>query len=215
MVALIFDGGRVYTERRRAQNAADAAATAGAAVLDASNAPATIVASLSAVQSAACKAAGANGFGSGTFDNTTCGPNGTVVRVHVPLSSDGVGILPGVLPVFENAGYVQVVVKSVFQPAFAGVLGMGNFSASALGVAVNIPGHGVGYTLLVLDPIDCGALQINATQITVHGGGVLVEFVRVQDGRLSMHRAERSHLEWLEREPHDGRSLHQQRGRGW
>lgn len=181
MMGLIFDGGRIYTERRRAQNAADAAANAGAAALDDSNAPSSIVSSRVAAQTAACKAAGANGFGSGTFDNTTCGPNGSVVRVHVPAAadgtySDGTTILPGVLITFEKPGYVQVAVNSSFQPAFAGVLGLTNFSASALAVAVNIPGHGVGYTLLVLDPINCGAFAINGgTTLAVHDGGVLVD----------------------------------------
>src|SRR5437764_12591372 len=72
ILALILDGGRVYAERRRTQNAADAAATAGASVLKSSN-PA---AALTAVQQAACSAAKSNGFGSGSVDST-CGPSGS------------------------------------------------------------------------------------------------------------------------------------------
>lgn len=175
MLALILDGGRVYTERRMAQNAADAAATAGAASLDMSSPPGSIVASLSAVQAAACKAAAANGFGSGKVDST-CGPDGTVVQIHVPGSNDGVGKLSGVLSQFEAQGYVQVTVTSNFRPFAAGIFGYNNFATSALAVAVNIPGNGVGYTLLVLDPIDCGSFSINGgTQLLVHDGGVQVD----------------------------------------
>lgn len=175
MLALILDGGRVYTERRMAQNAADAAATAGAASLNMSNPPASITSSLPAVQAAACKAAAANGFGSGKVDST-CGPDGTVVQIHVPGSNDGVGKLPGVLSQFDAQGYVQVTVTSNFRPFVAGIFGYNDFAASALAVAVNIPGNGVGYTLLVLDPIDCGAFSINGgTQLSVKGGGVQVD----------------------------------------
>ena len=170
MLALILDGGRVYTERRRVQNAADAAATAGAAALDAANVSGTY----QAAQSAACSAAAANGYGSGL--GPTCGPAGSVVQVHVPSSPDGVdGLtsgLPGALPQFEKPGYVQVSITSNFQPFIGGVLGFKSLAASALAVAVNIPSNGAGYALLVLDPIDCGALFLNGNNsaITVYGG---------------------------------------------
>jgi Flp pilus assembly protein TadG len=167
-LALILDGGRVYTERRRSQNAADAAATAGAAALDINN----ISGTLTAVQKAACTAAFANGFGS----DATCGANGSVVDIHVPgPGGDKAGQLTGVLDQFEAPGYVQVSVRSDFRPFVATVFGFNNFSASALGVAVNIPGSGTGFGLVVLDPVDCGALQINTTgstptSLTVYGG---------------------------------------------
>lgn len=170
LVAVILDGGRVYTERRRAQNAADAAATAGAAVLDKSNIPGT----LAAIGAAACQAAANNGFGSGSYTSTggTCGPQGSAVKIHVPGSGDAAGQLSGVLDQFEADGYVQVAVTSDFQPFVAGIFGYKTFGASALAVAVNIPGSGIGYTLLVLDPVDCGAFQINGTTtaLAVNGG---------------------------------------------
>jgi Flp pilus assembly protein TadG len=171
-LAVILDGGRVYAERRATQNAADAAAMAGAAKL----VKADPAGSLSAVLIAACDAANKNGgFGSGSVD-ATCGTNGTDVKVHVPGGDGGTTPLTNVLPVFENPGYVQVSVRTSFRSFMAGLLGLSNFQASSLGVAVNIPGNGLGDALLVLDPISCGALTLNGTNLlTVTGGNVQVD----------------------------------------
>lgn len=162
VLALILDGGRVYSERRRAQNAADAAALAGARVLDLGAA---------AVLKAACDAAAANGF-----PDATCGPGGSVVKVLV--SGPGVGkVAPDVLDKFATTpGYVQAAVVSSFKPVVAPLVGLQDFAASAFGVAVNIPGTGSPYTLLVLNPIDCATFQINGnTDLTVRGGSVMVD----------------------------------------
>jgi len=170
-LAVILDGGRVYAERRATQNAADAAAMAGATKLVKSN-PAG---SLSAVLAAACEAANKNGgFGSGSVD-ATCGTNGTDVMVHVPGGDLGTR-LTNVLPVFENPGYVQVSVHMSFKSFMSGLLGLGDFETASIGVAVNIPGNGLGDALLVLDPVDCAALQLNGTNLlTVAGGNVQVD----------------------------------------
>ena len=171
-LAVILDGGRVYTERRVTQNSADAAAMAGASKLAAGDP----VGSLSDVLAAACAAAYANGgFGTGAVD-AQCGTGGTVVAVHVPGGDGGGTPLPNVNPKFESAGYVQVEIISSFRSFMAGLLGLSDFAASALGVAVNLPGNGVGDTLLVLDPIDCGALTLNGTNVlNVSGGNVMVD----------------------------------------
>ncbi len=170
-LAVILDGGRVYAERRASQNAADAAAMAGAAKLDSSNPGG----SLAAVLAAACEAANKNGgFGSGSVD-ATCGTTGSDVKVHVPGGDLGT-ILTNVNPIFENPGYVQVAVHTSFKSFMSGLLGLGDFQASALGVAVNIAGNGLGDALLVLDPIHCGALTLNGTNLlTVSGGNVQVD----------------------------------------
>ena len=97
-LAVILDGGRVYSERRMTQNAADAAAMAGAAKLD--------TGSLGIILAAACAAAQANGdFGTGNVDGQ-CGTNGSVVKIHVP-GLDGSTALANVNPKFEAPGYVQ------------------------------------------------------------------------------------------------------------
>ena len=170
-LALILDGGRVYAERRATQNAADAAAMAGATKLVSSDPGG----SLSAVLTAACEAANKNGgFGSGSVDST-CGTNGTDVKVHVP-GGDGVATpLTNVYPKFENPGYVQVGIHTSFKSFMSALLGLGDFETSSIGVAVNIAGTGLGDALLVLDPIDCGALTLNGTNtLTVAGGNVQV-----------------------------------------
>ncbi|TME78968.1 MAG: hypothetical protein E6I45_13485, partial [Chloroflexi bacterium] len=171
-LGLTADGGRVYAERRRTQNAADSAATAGAALLRRSDP----VGSLAAVQQAACKAAKDNGFGSGSVDST-CGPSGTVVKIHVPGSGDGVGDLPNVASGFRAPGYVQVSVASAFESFVQSWFGGGQFGASALAVAANIAGSGIGFGVLVLNPADCGSFFINGTgtTLTVHNGGVMVD----------------------------------------
>jgi Flp pilus assembly protein TadG len=172
VLALILDGGRVYAERRRTQNAADAAATAGASVLKSSDPGG----SLAAVQQAACSAAKDNGFGSGAVDST-CGPSGTVVKIHVPGSGDGVGDLPNVAAGFKTPGYVQVAVTSSFDSFVGSWLGGAPFRASALAVAANIHSSGIGFGVLVLNPADCGSLFINGTgtTLTIHNGGVMVD----------------------------------------
>jgi len=172
VLALVLDGGRVYAERRRTQNAADAAALAGAAALKYSN----ISGSLVAVQTAACKAAKANGFGSGSL-GSTCGPTGSDVVIHVPNSGDGVADLPNVAASFTTSGYVQVAVRSNFVSIVQSWLGGGQIGASALAVAANIPGAGIGYSVLVLNPSDCASFSINGTgtTLTVHNGGLMVD----------------------------------------
>jgi hypothetical protein len=167
----VLDGGRVYAERRNTQNAADAAAMAGAVVLVKSN----IATSTPNVIAAACAAAFANGgFGTGSPD-AQCGTSGSVVTIHVPTGSNGPS-LAGVNPKFENPGYVQVGVHSSFRSFMSGLLGLADFGASALGVAVNIPGNGLTDTLLVLDPVNCAALTFNGTtDLTVSGGDVTVD----------------------------------------
>jgi hypothetical protein len=172
VLALILDGGRVYAERRKAQNAADAAATAGAAALNHNN-PA---ASLLAVQNAACKAAFDNGYGSGVPD-AACGPAGTIIQIHVPGASDGASQLTNVANAFETTGYVQVAVTARFTSFIQSWLGGGNLAASALAVAANIPSAGLGYGLLVLNPADCASFVLNGnnTRVTLHNGGAMVD----------------------------------------
>jgi hypothetical protein len=171
-LAVILDGGRVYAERRKTQNVADAAAMAGAAVLN----KADPAGSLSNVLARACAAAFQNGgFGTGSPDSQ-CGAGGSVVKIHVPGSGDGPSALPNVNPVFENPGYVQVSVASTFKSFMAGLLGLSDFSAAALGVAVNIPGNSLGDVLLVLDPKDCASFQLNGSNpLNVSGGDVMVD----------------------------------------
>ncbi|HEX9832275.1 MAG TPA: pilus assembly protein TadG-related protein, partial [Mycobacterium sp.] len=171
VLALVLDGGRVYAERRRTQNAADAAATAGAAALKVTD----IAGTLLTVQNAACKAAKDNGFGAGFMDSSTCGPGGSVVDIHVPGGDVGPD-LPNVAAAFKTPGYVQVSVRTTFVSIVQSWFGGTQLGASALAVAANIPGAGIGYSLLVLNPADCASFSINGTNtlLTIHDGGVLV-----------------------------------------
>lgn len=172
ILALILDGGRVYAERRRTQNAADSAAAAGAAALRYSNIPG----SLATVQLAVCQAANANGFGSGAVD-ATCGPTGSAVKVHVPGSGDGASMLANVAPAFEAPGYVQVSITSGFTSFIQSWLGGTQLQASSLAVAVNIPGSGIGFSVLVLNAADCASFNINGsgTVLAVHNGSTMVD----------------------------------------
>jgi Flp pilus assembly protein TadG len=170
VMALVLDGGRVYAERRKTQTAADAAATAGAAALLYSDIPG----SLATIQAAACKAANANGFGSGLVD-ATCGPGGSAVDIHVP-GGDGNPNLPNVASSFTVPGYVQVGIRTTFTSIVQSWFGATQLGASTIAVAVNVPGSGIGYSLLVLNAADCASFSINGTNtaLTVHNGGVHV-----------------------------------------
>ena len=134
-LAVILDGGRGYTERRVAQNAADAAAMAGTSKLDASDPRG----SLSAVLPAACTPAEANGgFGTGAVDGR-CGTRGWILSVHV-LAGQRSTALGSVNPKLKP-GYVQVEITSSFRSLMAGLIGLSDFAASSMGVPVNIPGN--------------------------------------------------------------------------
>ncbi|HEY4691661.1 MAG TPA: pilus assembly protein TadG-related protein [Anaerolineae bacterium] len=174
-VALAIDGGNALTERRRAQNAADAGALAGARTLwlqrTASNEFETPV--LQAINTAA----EANGI------EDTDGAAGNHVNGNVEAfytDRDG-NVLPGAsevgaLGVIPPAAQgVRVVARRDFGSFIANIIGRARLAADADATAVYIPPTGCGdYAIYASCTGDCkqNALKATGSGITINGGGI-------------------------------------------
>ena len=148
IAALAFDVGMTLLERRDQQNAADAAALAGARYVRTSGnfngscaTPGTNAAVI-----AACDMALANDFDSAATDEN--------VFVRIPPVSGEFRSFPG---------HVQVDIDASRRSIFAGVIGIGNWAVGATAVAANQPGVHYSFGMIALDPDDCKAIQISGT----------------------------------------------------
>jgi putative Flp pilus-assembly TadE/G-like protein len=157
--ALVFDVGQNLLDRRTEQNAADAAALAGARHLPAGytyhGGCASAGSSMPAV-STACDVAAANGFVDGVGSKT--------VRVDVPpIAPSTKAGLPG---------HVEVTIGSTRPSFFQGVIGVAVQRTGAMGVAKNGGEIALPYSLLALDPHGCAQNKINGapgTAVTTNG----------------------------------------------
>jgi len=145
---LAFDVGMMLLERRDQQNAADAAALAGARyVLTSGNfaGPCTGAGGNEAA-TAACNLAVSNGFvDAEAFEDVT---------VNIPPIQ---GIYEG-LP-----GFVQVTINSTRASIFGGVIGKAAWPVGTFAVAGNQPGIEVSFGMLALSPDGCKAMQVACT----------------------------------------------------
>jgi len=174
-VALAIDGGNTLTERRRAQNAADAGALAGARTLWLQRAAANEFET--PVLQAINTAAEANGL-----DDSDGSPGNHVnTNVHAfytdrqgnPLAGVGeIGAL-GVIP--PGAEGVRVVAHRDFKAFIAGLIGRPALAADAEATAVFIPPTGCGdFAIYAGCTGDCqqNALKATGSGITINGGGI-------------------------------------------
>lgn len=134
LAALAFDAGVMILERRDQQNAADAAALAGARYLPAQ---------AGAARAAATSVAQENGFSDGDGTET--------VVVTIPAASGEYQGLPGT---------VEVRISSTRPSVFAGIMGIAGWPVGARAVAINQDGVVSGYSILALEPEDCKAMQV-------------------------------------------------------
>ncbi len=148
IAALAFDGGLMLLERRDQQNAADAAALAGARYLDYSVPDADPQARAIATE---------NGF--------TNGVNSEIVQVHIPPTTGQFRALPG---------FVEVVIGSRRPSIFAGVMGVAGWNVSARAVAANQHGLDLPFAMLTLDPTGCSALKVTGTGFVNSNGSIQV-----------------------------------------
>jgi hypothetical protein len=162
VAALVFDTGQSLLDKRTEQNAADAAALAGARYVVTATGTYSGTCPLSGsvatdanykhVQ-AACDTAvaylDADGFGNRTI--TIKSPPGPETQ------------WPGV------PKYIEVNIDSTRPSFFAGVLGLTTQHTGALAVAGNNSGFSLPYSLLALDPSGCAAGKVNG------GGSIVVE----------------------------------------
>jgi Putative Flp pilus-assembly TadE/G-like len=156
IAALVFDVGQSLLDRRSEQNAADAAALAGARYVigagysfhgGCSTSPGPTM----PVVQAACSIASQNGY----ID----GQGGETVRVDFPpIAPSAFSGLPG---------HVEVTIHDARGSFFAGLLGVGQMRTGSSGVATNDSDIALPYSLLALDPTDCGANFINGSPGTI------------------------------------------------
>ncbi|HLO36324.1 MAG TPA: pilus assembly protein TadG-related protein [Candidatus Deferrimicrobium sp.] len=156
IAALVFDVGQNLLDRRAEQNAADAAALAGARYVIGvtytyhGGCGAGPFTSMPAVQTA-CDIAAANGY--------VDGANGRIVRVDLPP------IAPSVFS--GRPGHIEVTIRSTRGSFFQGVLGVTQQKTAADAVATNGSDIPLPYSLLALDPTGCGTNKINGAPGTI------------------------------------------------
>jgi hypothetical protein len=159
VAALVFDVGHDLLQRRATQNAADAAALAGARYMDtpscrASSTPADC---LEAVD-AAFDVARRNGYQDGVGDVT--------VRVNIP---------PAAGSSFQGLpGHIQVIIHIERRPFFASIVGITERHVTSSAVATNSDGVTLPYSFLALDPHACAAGRIAGNASVDVGGTIYV-----------------------------------------
>jgi Flp pilus assembly protein TadG len=146
--ALAFDGGMMILERRDEQNAADAAAMAGARY---------VVTDVAKARSVAAAVAAANGF--------TNGSGSQVVHVNVPPAS-------GKFATWPNA--IQVEVENTRPSILAAIMGFLHWDVSASATAATMDHVGGPFSILSLDPTACAAMLVSGTGGVTANGNVQV-----------------------------------------
>jgi hypothetical protein len=135
LAALAFDAGLMLLERRDQQDAADAAALAGArfVLVDAAEA-----------ETAARDLARANGF-------DDADPNETVNVFIPPIHGEYAGF----------PGFIEVQIEAVRPSVFAGILGRDTWPVGASAVATNKQNLTFPFSMLALDPTACKAIAVS------------------------------------------------------
>lgn len=147
IAALAFDAGMMLLERRDEQNAADAAALAGARYV-ADDVP--------AARAAAIEMATVNGYQTSTPMR---------VDVNIPPTSGQFRGLPG---------FIEVVIHNRRPSIFANVMGVSGWNVSARAVAANQKGLDLPFSMLALHPTQCAALKVMGTGVVLAAGSVQV-----------------------------------------
>lgn len=152
---LAVDGGRVFSERRRAQNAADAAAFAAAsAALQGNN-----------FSTAAFSLALANGFDNDASTNWVTVSHPPASGVYGPASA---------LPLAERNKYYQVTITQDVDPVFSQIFygGVERVTVEAIAMADGITPFSGTNALMSLQSIvgETGFVIDGNATITIHGG---------------------------------------------
>ncbi len=150
VAALAFDVGLMLLERRDQQNAADAAALAGARYVLASGdySGSCSGGSGNAAVRAACDLALANGFADADADED--------VVVHIPP-------VHGIYAGFD--GFIEVTINASRPSIFGGVIGRAVWPVGAYAVAGDQDGIAYSFGMLALNPTECKALQVAGTGV--------------------------------------------------
>ncbi len=170
--ALAIDGGNTFVERRRAQNAADAAALAGARELwlhlssgDSSETSVRVDINAAAEDNGVADTTGsARDFYNSNVVAYYTDKHGNAQTIEVGTA----GSIP------PNAEGVQVTTKREFNTFFASLLGRAIMGADAQATAVIIPPEGCGDFAIFASCQDCGPNNLSTTgsDMTINGGGL-------------------------------------------
>jgi len=174
-IALAVDGGSALTERRRAQNAADASALAGARTLWLQRSQSNLFET--PVLQALNTAAEANGI----EDTDGAAGNHVNENIHAFYTDDQGNVLPGanevgalgIIP--PAAEGMRVVTRRDFPGFFTSLIGRPRLQADAEAIAVVIPPDGCGdYAIYASCTGDCknNSLKSTGSSITINGGGL-------------------------------------------
>ncbi len=164
MTALAIDGGNVYAERRRAQNAADTSAIAAAL----SKARGGDVATYDA---AALTRAASNNYNDSDAGASSSSPDVNVEVYSPPISVPGSGNA-----YVGNSQYVQVIITATIKTYFGRVIGISQITNKVQAIARAKPPitrpMANGNAIVGLEPNDCKAIfyQGNADAIITGGG---------------------------------------------
>jgi Flp pilus assembly protein TadG len=167
IAALVFDIGQNLYERRMQQDAADAAALAGARYMNepACKASSTVANCPDAVAAALSLA-------------TTHGFDATQVTINIPPDSTA-------QPQFRGAaGHIQVQITATRPSYFAGVIGMTSFRISSQGVAANRDHYSLPYAFLSLNETACGAGKIGGNGSVTVQAPIMVDSTCNTSGAL-------------------------------
>jgi Flp pilus assembly protein TadG len=167
IAALVFDIGQNLYERRMQQDAADAAALAGARYMNepACKASSTVATCPEAVASA-------------LELTTTHGFDPTEVTINIPPDSSAA-------PQFRGAaGHIQVKITATRGSYFAGVIGLTSFRISSQGIAANRDHYSLPYSFLSLNPTACGAGKIGGNGSVTVQAPIMVDSTCNSSGSL-------------------------------
>jgi hypothetical protein len=146
LAALAFDAGMMLLERRDEQNAADAAALAGARFILTSNSDAEV---------AARDLAKANGF-------DDADPNESVNVFIPPVHGEYAGF----------AGFIEVQIQAVRPSVFGGIIGRNTWPVGASAVATNKQNLTFPFSMLALNKTACKAINVSGSGDVVAYGNI-------------------------------------------
>jgi hypothetical protein len=141
VAALAFDVGMMLVERRDQQNAADAAALAGARY---------VLTSPGDAETAARRIALENGFDDADSSE--------VVNVYIPAIHGRYAGLPG---------FIEVQIEGTRPSIFGGVIGRATWPVGAFAVATNAQHLTFPFSMLALDPTECKAIAVSGGGVVV------------------------------------------------
>lgn len=154
VAALAFDVGMLLLERRDEQNAADAAALAGARYIFEPDCVEPVW-TCSRARAAALNVAEVNGYDDADPSEA--------VTIHIPP-------IEGRYVAFPN--FIEVDIDSERPSIFGGVFGRGTWPVSAFAVATNDQNLTFPFSMIALNPTACKAIHVSGTGVVEAHGNV-------------------------------------------